>query len=54
VFGIEEETTKPQLPAPPAPVDRTERETPRAIPRPGLAGGTADIRVSDQERPEPV
>jgi cell division protease FtsH len=53
VFGIEEET-KPQLPAPPAPVDRAERETPRAIPRPGLAGGTADIRASDQERPEPV
>jgi cell division protease FtsH len=53
VFGIEEET-KPQLPAPPAPVDRTEREAPRAIPRPGLAGGTADIRATDKERPEPV
>ncbi|MGD0455074.1 MAG: ATP-dependent zinc metalloprotease FtsH [Solirubrobacteraceae bacterium] len=53
VFGIEEET-KPQLPAPPAPVDRTEREAPRAIPRPGLAGGTAEIRATDQERPEPV
>jgi cell division protease FtsH len=53
VFGVEEET-KPQLPAPPAPVDRTERETPRALPRPGLAGGTAEIRASDQERPEPV
>jgi cell division protease FtsH len=53
VFGVEEET-KPQLPAPPAPVDRTERETPRALPRPGLAGGTAEIRVSDKERPEPV
>src|SRR5277367_3766803 len=53
VFGVEEET-KPQLPAPPAPVDRTERETPRAIPRPGLAGGTAEIRASDKERPEPV
>ncbi|HTA12888.1 MAG TPA: ATP-dependent zinc metalloprotease FtsH [Solirubrobacteraceae bacterium] len=53
VFGIEEEA-KPQLPAPPSPVDRPERETPRAIPRPGLAGGTADIRASDRERPEPV
>jgi cell division protease FtsH len=53
VFGVEEET-KPQLPAPPAPVDRTEREAPRALPRPGLAGGTAEIRASDQERPEPV
>src|ERR1700678_2565540 len=53
VFGIEEEA-KPQLPAPPSPVDRPERETPRAIPRPGLAGGTADIRAIDQERPEPA
>src|SRR5271155_5022327 len=53
VFGAEEET-KPQLPAPPAPVDRAERETPRAIPRPGLAGGTADIRATDKERPEPA
>ncbi|HEV3035640.1 MAG TPA: ATP-dependent zinc metalloprotease FtsH [Solirubrobacteraceae bacterium] len=53
VFGVEEET-KPQLPAPPAPVDRTEREAPRALPRPGLAGGTAEIRASDKERPEPA
>jgi cell division protease FtsH len=53
VFGIEEET-KPQLPAPPAPVDRAERETPRAIPRPGLAGGTAEIRATDKEHPEPI
>src|ERR1700690_389406 len=53
VFGVEEEA-KPQLPAPPAPADRTEREAPRALPRPGLAGGTAEIRASDQERPEPA
>jgi len=53
VFGVEEHT-KPQLPAPPAPAERAERETPRPIPRPGLAGGTADIRASDQERPEPA
>jgi cell division protease FtsH len=53
VFGVEEET-KPQLPAPPAPADRTEREAPRALPRPGLAGGTAELRASDQERPEPA
>ena len=43
VFGVEEET-KPELPAPPAPADRTEREAPRTIPRPGLAGGTAELR----------
>ncbi len=53
VFGVEEEA-KPQLPAPPAPVDRTEREAPRALPRPGLAGGTAELRAGDQERPEPA
>jgi len=54
VFGIQEEA-KPQLPAPPpAPVDRAERETPRGIPRPGLAGGTAELRATDKERPEPV
>jgi len=35
-------------------VDRTERETPRTIPRPGLAGGTAELRATDQEHPEPA
>jgi cell division protease FtsH len=54
VFGIEEHST-PELPAPPAPADRAERETPRStVPRPGLAGGTAEIRATDQERPEPA
>jgi cell division protease FtsH len=51
VFGIEEET-KPELPVPPAPADRTEREAPRTIPRPGLAGGTAELRGVDPERPQ--
>jgi cell division protease FtsH len=51
VFGIEEES-KPELPAPPLPADRAEREAPRTIPRPGLAGGTAEIRGTDPERPE--
>jgi cell division protease FtsH len=51
VFGIEE-PAKPELPAPPTPADRTEREAPRTIPRPGLAGGTAELRASDRERPE--
>jgi cell division protease FtsH len=51
VFGVEEETT-PELPAPPpAPADRAEREAPRTIPRPGLAGGTAELRGSDPELP---
>jgi cell division protease FtsH len=53
VFGIEE-PAKPELPAPPTQADRAEREAPRTIPRPGLAGGTAELRASDQERPEPV
>jgi cell division protease FtsH len=42
VFGAEE--TKPELPTPPAPAGRPEREALRPIPRPGLAGGTAEIR----------
>jgi cell division protease FtsH len=52
VFGVEEES-KPELPAPPV-ADRgtPERETPRTIPRPGLAGGTAEMRSSDRKGPE--
>ncbi|HYB23456.1 MAG TPA: cell division protein FtsH, partial [Solirubrobacteraceae bacterium] len=53
VFGVEEQV-KPQLPAPPAPAERAEREVPRPIPRPGLAGGAAEIRAREEERPEPV
>jgi cell division protease FtsH len=53
VFGPEDGHTIPELPAaPPAPADRPGREAPRPLPRPGLAGGTADIRGSDPERPE--
>ncbi|HTR71999.1 MAG TPA: ATP-dependent zinc metalloprotease FtsH [Solirubrobacteraceae bacterium] len=52
VFGAEEESSKPELPAPPAPADRPERETPRVSPRPGLAGGTAELRGEGPERPE--
>jgi cell division protease FtsH len=54
VFGVEDES-KPELPTPPTPADRrssTEREAPRVTPRPGLAGGTAELRGSDPERPE--
>jgi cell division protease FtsH len=52
VFGVEEDS-EPELPAPPLPADRgAERETPRTIPRPGLAGGTADLRGSDPKGPE--
>ncbi len=53
VFGIEEPAAKPQLPAPPTAPERAEREPqPRTIPRPGLAGGTAEMRADEQERPD--
>jgi cell division protease FtsH len=54
VFGVEEDsrTELPTPNAPVAPADRAERETPRTIPRPGLAGGTAELRGADPERPE--
>jgi hypothetical protein len=42
------------VPAPPAPAERAERETPRTIPRPGLAGGTAEARGHDPEPPKLV
>jgi cell division protease FtsH len=52
VFGSEEPHTPELPPAPPAPAERAGREAPRPLPRPGLAGGTADIRGADPERPE--
>jgi cell division protease FtsH len=52
VFGSEEPHTPELPPAPPAPAERPGREVPRPLPRPGLAGGTADIRAADPERPE--
>ncbi|MCL2768996.1 MAG: ATP-dependent zinc metalloprotease FtsH [Solirubrobacterales bacterium] len=52
VFGADAEPAPPELPAPPAPADRREREAPRPLPRPGLAGGTAELRGTDPERPE--
>jgi cell division protease FtsH len=50
VFGSEEPPA-PELPAPPAPADRPGREVPRPIPRPGLAGGAADLRGADPNGP---
>src|SRR5437879_385668 len=44
VFGPPE-PTQPELPAPPTPADRPERDAPRPLPRPGLAGGAADMRA---------
>ncbi|HTA15364.1 MAG TPA: ATP-dependent zinc metalloprotease FtsH [Solirubrobacteraceae bacterium] len=50
VFGSEEPPA-PELPVPPASADKPGREVPRPLPRPGLAGGTADMTVSDPEKP---
>jgi cell division protease FtsH len=50
VFGPDERVA-PELPATPAPAERAEREVPRPLPRPGLAGGTAEMRG---DAPEPA
>jgi cell division protease FtsH len=50
VFGSEEPPA-PELPIPPTPADRPGREAPRPLPRPGLAGGTADMTGSDPSGP---
>jgi cell division protease FtsH len=47
IYGPDE--TEPQQPSTPAQTDRAGREVPRTIPRPGLAGGTAEIRGNDPE-----
>jgi cell division protease FtsH len=51
VFGSEASTPPPALPAPPAPTRRRERDAPRPLPRPGLAGGTAELRGHGPKRP---
>jgi cell division protease FtsH len=53
VFGAEEPPA-PEVPIPPTPADRTGREAPRPLPRPGLAGGTAEMRGTDPEHPKVV
>jgi cell division protease FtsH len=50
VFGAEEPPAA-ELPMPTTPADRAGREAPRPLPRPGLAGGTADMRGVDPEPP---
>ena len=55
VFGLEQGQKTPELPpAPPAPAGRPEREAPRTLPRPGLAGGTAEMRADDRQRRRPL
>jgi cell division protease FtsH len=42
VFGPDDEPSAAEPTVPTAPADRAGREAPRPLPRPGLAGGTAD------------
>jgi cell division protease FtsH len=52
VFGAEA-PPPPELPVPPTQAERPAREGPRPLPRPGLAGGTAEIRGLDRpEKPD--
>ena len=51
VFGLEEEPKPPSCRRRPRRPTAPEREAPRTLPRPGLAGGTAEMRGDDQERP---
>ncbi len=52
VFGVDEPTTPELPPAAPSPAERAGREAPRPLPRPGLAGGTAEFRGTDGDLPE--
>jgi cell division protease FtsH len=55
VFGDDTRATVPQLPpSPPAPAPAPDRsrDAPRPLPRPGLAGGTTELRRADPEQPE--
>jgi cell division protease FtsH len=55
VFGPDDVPTggTPERPELPSPADRPGREAPRGLPRPGLAGGTAEARGLElPEKPE--
>jgi cell division protease FtsH len=53
VFGQEQPALPPPPPAPEAPERKPER-APKPLPRPGLAGGTAEMRGAPPEKPEPA
>jgi cell division protease FtsH len=53
VFGQEQPALPPPPPAPEAPERKPER-APKPLPRPGLAGGTADMRGAPPEKPAPA
>ena len=51
VFGPDE-PVRPQIPPPPPdPAPERPERAPRPLPRPGFAGGTADMRADDSEPP---
>jgi len=53
VFGPDEPVLPSAPPTPEAPERKPEREGPRPLPRPGLAGGTAEARgLESPEKPE--
>jgi cell division protease FtsH len=53
VFGRDQPVLPPPPPAPEAPERKPER-APKPLPRPGLAGGTAEMRGGPFEKPEPA
>ncbi|MEA2270513.1 MAG: cell division protease FtsH, partial [Solirubrobacteraceae bacterium] len=53
VFGAEEPASPPDVPGAPQPAERSGREAPRPLPRPGLAGGGVEARGLElPEKPE--
>jgi cell division protease FtsH len=42
----------PQLPPPPTPADKPGQKAPRTLPRPGLAGGSVELRAGEPHKPE--
>jgi cell division protease FtsH len=52
VFGPEDSPSDGGLPASPEPAGKPEREAPRPLPRPGLAGGTTEIRGAGPTKPQ--
>jgi cell division protease FtsH len=54
VFGPDE-PVRPQIPPPPPePAPERPERAPRTLPRPGFAGGAAEMRSDERERPEPL
>jgi cell division protease FtsH len=52
VFGADE-PVRPQIPPPPPqPAPERPERAPRPLPRPGFAGGTADMRSDERDKPE--